>query len=153
MVSTYIVMGDGVIPCTGSATVKFSVAEVAGANVVASVGVNVALNAIVPTPGAVKGQSATNGATTVVATAVHPVIGAAFAVNVTVPALLAVAVIAVGDPLSAGALPVSTTVEAVAALAAVIPSVAILDRARAPIAMPDITLFILYAFLLGGTTW
>jgi hypothetical protein len=72
---------------------------------------------------------------------------------VTVPALLAVAVIAVGDPLSAGALPVSTTVEAVAALAAVIPSVAILDRARAPIAMPDITLFILYAFLLGGTTW
>jgi hypothetical protein len=149
MVSTYIVMGDGVTPCTGSATVRFSVAAVADAYVGVSEGVNVALMAKVPAAGAEKGQSAMNGVTVEVATAEHPDMGAALTVNVTAPALLVVAVIAEGAPLSAGALPVKMTVEAVAAFAAVTPKDATLDRASIPIAMPDIIFFILYAFLLG----
>ncbi|MEO9180734.1 MAG: hypothetical protein ABI298_03690, partial [Acidimicrobiales bacterium] len=92
---------------------------------------------------------AMKGVVVEVGTAEQPVMVVPADVNVTLPALLVVAVIAAGAPLSAGALPVRTTVEAVAALAAVTPKVATLARARAPTAMPDINRFIVYCLLFS----
>jgi hypothetical protein len=82
----------------------------------------------------------------VVATDVHAEMAAPFKVKETVPGTLAVALITVAGPSSAGALPVSTSVVGVAAPAFATPTTAKPERAIALITMPDKN-FLMYCLL------
>jgi hypothetical protein len=100
---------------------------------------------------------ATKGVAVVVATDVHPVIAVPPRVKETAPAALVVATIVAGldalDPGTTPLPPLRTMVDVVAAAeAAPTPKVITLPRTMAPIAMPDMILFILYCLLFVWCT-
>jgi hypothetical protein len=115
---------------------------------VASVGVRVALRTVAPLFAGTHEHLATNGVTVVVATASQPVITTPTALNLTAPAVLAVATIIAGLSPKTVLPPESTSVGVVAADAGVPPTTAPPTSAMAPIATLEMNLFIYLLLLL-----
>jgi hypothetical protein len=110
-----------------------------------SVGVNVAPSNTDPGVEGPQEQVATNGVAVVVATAEQPVIAVPAAVKATVPATLAVAVMATGGCPTMALPPLRTIVGVVVAAEALeAPSVPTLVRTMAPTARADRNLFIVF---------